>query len=57
MPANNSFNDRRTDPDLPAVPATVVADIDSRGDVTIYDERLKHAWISSTYAISLQQIV
>lgn len=53
MASHDISNGSRTDPDTPAIPATIVADIDSNGSVTIYDEHRETAWISSTHAIAL----
>ncbi|AXR77462.1 hypothetical protein [Natrarchaeobaculum sulfurireducens] len=50
-------NDLFPDPESPDVPTSVVATVDISGLVTIYDEQQQGAWISSPYAIELQQAI
>ncbi|WP_161606896.1 hypothetical protein [Natronolimnohabitans innermongolicus] len=57
MAANDTSNGSRTDPERPAIPTAIVADVDSTGRVMIYDERTQTAWISSTNAVALERMV
>lgn len=55
-PRTNSDPNSDRDPELPTIPATIVADSDGTGLVTIYDERRLTAWISSTSAVALERV-